>query len=434
MNVQYSFSFKVLTAPVFLLAWLALVGCFNQSNLSGQEISIPKTESRSTESLKSSRPNPDRVSKLARLLAGENRGALIYVRFADGTEWNSMAGSRSAEGAPVTGDEHFEIGSVTKLFTAIAILQLTETGLLDLDASLTNFFDRELLNVLVGRDRGKFNELKVRHLLSHTTGMGDYINIGSDAEVVALYGADGSQKYKPADLIEITRSYTEDPSVLPESHPPLPYKTLKELGIENYDAMPGAYYSNTGYIMLGMIIEKVSGTSYEDYLIEHIFEPLGLQDTGFGTRDAKSDFTGYSTGVVDGPIAMSPSFAWSAGEIVSSKRDLATFFSAAFAGKLFQNKTTLKFWKSEGFRPLMGIPKAFPDYGYGLMRKSIGEYELYGHDGQSFGATALVAHCPKVGVTIVLARNDSQHGQMWNIATSVLVEIKKSVEADASKN
>ena len=336
-----------------------------------------------------------------------------------------------------TGKEHFAIGSVSKLFTSVSIPRLSETDALDLEAPLTDFFDSELLGVLVGGEKGDTSKLKVRHLLNHSTGMGDYINIGTDAEALKLYGTTGDRVYKPMELIELCKSYTENPSQLPKDHPPLPWKTLRgdtpEETLEDYDAMPGAFYSNTGFIMLGMIIEKASGMKYQEYVKQNILDPLKLTGIGFGTLGAKSDFTGYATGIVTESVVMSPSFAWNAGEIIATASDLADFLDAALAGRLFKKESTLTFWKTKGFLPLMGVD-FLPKYGHGLMRKTVGDLEIFGHDGQTFGATALVARCEKLGATIVLARNDSQQSLMWATAVGVLGTLKEELEAqDAAK-
>lgn len=376
-------------------------------------------------------PNPEvteKLQKIAEERAGDSRGFLIYLRLDDGPEWTLTAGTRGEGGPKVTGQEHFRVGSITKLFTAVSILQLSETDALDLEAPLTRFFEKDLLATLVGGEKGDPDALRVRHLLNHTTGMGDYINIGSDAAALERYGITGDKVYTPAELLELTRSYTIDPSILPADHPPLPAKTLKGDGIESYDAMPGAYYSNTGYVMLGMIIEKASGQSYEDYVASHILKPLGLSGTGFATKGMKADFTGHAAGITDQPVTMSPSFAWSAGAAVTTTTDLAKFLEAALAGDLFQKDSTLSFWTKEGFKPLMEVP-FLPQYGHGLMRKSIGDLAILGHDGQTFGATALVGRCEALGATIVLATNESQGTPMWSIAVQVLAE-GRSVEEE----
>ncbi|MDA7891670.1 hypothetical protein N9B14_03780 [Akkermansiaceae bacterium] len=112
---------------------------------------------------------------------------------------------------------------------------------------------------------------------------------------------------------------------------------------------------------------------------------------------------------------------------------LADFIDAALAGKLFKKESTLALWKTKGFLPLMGVD-FLPKYGHGLMRKTAGDLEIFGHDGQTFGATALVARCEKLGATIVLARNDSQQSLMWTTAVGVLGTLKEELEAqDAAK-
>jgi D-alanyl-D-alanine carboxypeptidase len=415
-----------------LAALLTLSACKDASEKSG--------ETGQAEASPSARELPNLSGKLREIAdqqAGKNRGFIVHVRLDDGQEWTETAGTRSEGGAKTTGEEHFEIGSASKLFTSVSILQLWETDALDLEAPLTDFFDSELLAVLVGGEKGDASKLKVRHLLNQSTGTGDYINIGTDAEAIKMYGVKGDRVYKPMELVELCKNYTENPSLLPEDHPPLPWETLRgdtpEETLEDYDDMPGAFYSNTGYIMLGIIIEKASGMKYQEYVKQNILDPLKLNGIGFGSLGAKSDFTGYATGVVTGPVAISPSFAWNAGELIATTSDLADFIDAALAGKLFKKESTLALWKTKGFLPLMGVD-FLPKYGHGLMRKTAGDLEIFGHDGQTFGATALVARCEKLGATIVLARNDSQQSLMWTTAVGVLGTLKEELEAqDAAK-
>ena len=101
-------------------------------------------------------------------------------------------------------------------------------------------------------------------------------------------------------------------------------------------------------------------------------------------------------------------FGWSADAVITTAPDLADFPEAALAVKLFKQQSTLEFWPKERFLPLMGLD-FLPKYGYVLMHKTLGELEIYGHDGKTFGATSLAIRCDLLGATIVLSRNDSQN-------------------------
>lgn len=343
-----------------LVAMVALPGCKNDAR---KEPRTPALEPNSRESFPEL---TQELKKIAQENAANSRGFILYLRLDSGYEWLEAVGTRSVGGEKTTGDERFEIGSITKLFTAISILQLSETGALKLTAPLTEFFNEDLLSVLVGGEMGDVSDLKVRHLLNHSTGIGDYINIGPDPEIFKKYGIKGDQVYSPPDLLELARDYTESPSLLPEKHYPFPWRTLAGEGIKSYDAMPGAFYSNTGYIMLGMIIKQVSNLKYEDYVSQHILSPLSLTDTGFPTRAIRTDFTGYATGITDEAAHTSPSFMWSAGAAVSTVSDLSIFLEAAFNGELFKHQSTLRNWTGEKFIPLLGLD-FLPKYGQGLM-------------------------------------------------------------------
>jgi D-alanyl-D-alanine carboxypeptidase len=139
-----------------------------------------------------------------------------------------------------------------------------------------------------------------------------------------------------------------------------------------FDPVIGAAYSNTGYVMLGMIVQAVTGERYEDMIRQEIIDPLGLEDTGFGTDGVRPDLTGYALGLdVSGeePVISSPTLTWSAGQIISTPPDLAHFLSALYNGELFDQAETLEMWKTkflktEGSTPFMASLAAF--FGCGL--------------------------------------------------------------------
>ena len=173
-----------------------------------------------------------------------------------------------ASGAPIREDTVFRIGSITKVFTAIALMQLCEEGLVDLDAPAGNYLrSYELVCACAG-----FRPPTLRHLLTHTSGIPDVRRI--------------------VDLFH--------PTLTVKFGEPLPSLAEYYRGGLRVVAQPGTVfaYSNHGFATLGQIIEDVSGTTLERYFQERIFQPLGMRDTDLvrsapiGARLA----TGYTLG------------------------------------------------------------------------------------------------------------------------------------------
>jgi D-alanyl-D-alanine carboxypeptidase len=338
------------------------------------------------------------------------RAIVLYSQRGDQPAWSHVAGYQNgADGPLARWDDQVEIGSATIMFTAAAILLLEEDGALSLSDSLTTYFDESLLDDLSGGGGAK---LQVRHLLTHTSGIGDYVNVGSDERVLTYYGITGERTYSPADLLELARNYTLHPTDYPELSILAPAFTLRSTGLDSYDELTHNSYSNTGYIMLGMIIEQASGLTYERFLHERIFGPLGMERTGLGTEGAKSTWIGHATGVTSEPVRTSPSFLWSAGAIVSTAPDMARFLRGAIGGKLFRNDATGEEWRTQDYIPLLGV---LP-YGRGLMRF----YTYLGHVGQAFGAKFSGVYDPDKDHVVVVAIGDSQ--KIDEIRLSVLAQ------------
>ncbi|CAK0823774.1 unnamed protein product [Prorocentrum cordatum] len=327
-------------------------------------------------------------SQMAEVLLVEQAGSEPNVSF---------TGVKNKEtGEAVGPNDSFAIGSCTKMFTAVAVMQLSEQGALYLSSPVTDYIPLEIVdNLTSGNARG----LEIRHLLGHCSGMGDYLNWGNDSTVLKFYGPwrDGAENYTPADIFEITQQKSA------------PAFTLQTAGIDTYDDCPYAAYSNTGYIMLGVIIEQASGLSWEDYVASEIFARVNMSASSFLTDGAPS-VTGYAYGVWDGPVGMIPSLAWSAGEIVSTARDMASFMRGAMEGALFKFPETLQLWLDA---PRHKFQYVF-EYGYGLMRIDVGTIVpgavgvLVGHGGQTFGFHSGAFYDQVSGTVYILLQDDSQ--------------------------
>jgi len=262
---------------------------------------------------------PTREERLSSLLdevvAAGAPGVLALVQDSSGT-WSDASGlADRARGEPLRTADRFRIGSITKTFVAVLVLELAAEGRLALDAPV----DRWLPGLV---PRG----ITVRQLLSHTSGLFDYVN---DSRTLA----DGVSD--PRRLVALALS-----------HPPL--------------GRPGERYAyaSTNYVVLGMLVERRTRTSLEERLARRIFRPLQLTHTTFessttlrvhGYRAPTRD--GIIVGEREDTIGESASWAWGAGAIVSDANDLASFFAALLKGRLV---------------PRSLLRQMVPERGYGL--------------------------------------------------------------------
>ncbi|MEV7006697.1 serine hydrolase domain-containing protein [Streptosporangium sp. NPDC051022] len=282
-------------------------------------------------------------------------GALAAVRGRDGRtrDYTAGVGNLTTRGR-VPANGRVRIGSVTKTFTAVVVLQLAGEGRIDLDAPVERY--------LPGLVRGNGNdgrEITTRQLLQHTAGLPSYTD------------------HLPS-FLEIRHRYTEP-------------RELLDMGLAHEPtSAPGKgwHYSNTGYVLLGLLVQKVTGRPIGEEITNRIITPLELRDAywpGVGEQAIRGTHPrGYhsSTGGPGGdPVdvtELDPSLAWAAGQLVSTPRDVNRFLGALLGGRLLkpaqleQMKQTVK----------MSESSAGETYGLGLMRfeLSCGGY-AWGHGG-----------------------------------------------------
>ncbi|MFI6046689.1 serine hydrolase domain-containing protein [Nocardia sp. NPDC051321] len=212
---------------------------------------------------------------------------------------------------PITTDrgEHVRIGSITKSFTAAIVLQLAAEQRIDLDQPI----DRYLPGLLVG-DGIDGRIITVRQILGHRSGLPEAVEpTGLNEHEAARVG----RTYTPAQEIALALQ-----------HP------------AQFAPGTGFAYSNTNYLVAGVLIEAVTGHRYADELRDRILTPLSLSDTYLpatgetGLRDPH--LTGYATvdGVVADQTLMEPSQPWTSGALVSTGADLNRFFTALLAGQV----------------------------------------------------------------------------------------------------
>lgn len=304
-------------------------------------------------------------------------GAVALVDVPGQIEWMDATGlANTAENEQFTTDHQFIIASLTKPITATAVLQLVEEGQLQLDAKVSNWLDLGVLNSLTAINGvGHGADLTVRQLLNHTSGIFDYLNNGQ----VHLEGFqnDPSKRYTLLERVLFAQT-------LGQAH-----------------ATPGDayFYSNTNYILLGMLLETIEGKGLEDIFQTRIFQPLEMTQSFIAPDDADIDqlARGYfqDFDITD----FTTNFNWGnpAGGVVSTVEDLSKFIRALSKGELFQKETTLN----------QMLTFNYADYGLGVQAFLNGDPHglVWGHDGGDPGYFSFMIYMEKVDAVIIYAGN-----------------------------
>jgi CubicO group peptidase (beta-lactamase class C family) len=263
---------------------------------------------------------------------------------------------------PNTPQTKFEIASVSKQFTASAILQMVEAGKLRLDAPISTYLP----------DLPKtWSRITIHHLLTHSSGIP---NTGKLSD----YTQGLHHHYAPEELIALVRDR------------PLDYE-------------PGAKwkYSNTDYYLLGYLIERLSTESYATYLQHHLFGPLGMADTGYNsyTTILARRATGYAreAGQLQNAERPDPSIPYSAGALFSTVEDLFKWDEALYAETMLKHATQEKMFTS--------YRSGSEGYGYGwFLTSKEGRQKQY-HEGSTFGFGSFMARYPDDHLLVVVLSN-----------------------------
>ena len=291
-----------------------------------------------------------------------------------------------ASRSPITEDTVFRIASVTKPFTAIAVMQLWEQGLIDLDAPANEYLRAYRLVPA----RPGFRPATVRHLLTHTAGIREILH-----------------------LTDVLRMRDLGETVPAGRHVPTPAEFYR--GRLRIDAEPGSrlVYTNHGFTTLGQIIEDVSEMPLARYMRERIFEPLGMPDTELGrSQRLQSRLATAYEFRSDGPRAI-PDYdliTSGAGGIYSTPRDMARFLAALLGGgRDVVRPATL----AEMFAPQYQTDRRLPGMGLGFFRTEIGDHLALEHSGVLPGFDAQIFLAPDDGVAAMAFANGAAPGFMW---------------------
>lgn len=279
---------------------------------------------------------------------------------------------------PVDVHTRFEIGSITKQFTAAAILQLKERGRLSLDDRLGKYVPQ----YVQGR------AITLRQLLMQVSGIPNYTETRAFGKLITERGT----------TVVLTRSGNFDAILAMIAHLPLHFK-------------PGTKweYSNTNYIMLGRVVEIASGMPWSEYVRTHIFVPAGMTESSF--MEDEPHLTDMAVGYSPFPHALhlTASFngwASSAGTIVSTARDLARWDLALFGGKLV-SAADLRLMVTPGLLPAMGVHS---HYAFGWVVDRYDGQERIWHNGGTLGFSAANHYYPEQHEFIIVLTNDRAGG------------------------
>ena len=281
-----------------------------------------------------------------------------------------------------------EIGSCTKMFTATSILQLVEKGKLSLQDKLVDVLPDitayRALSTIDGKNY--MDSVRIFNLLNHSSGFPDYFIDGNNDAEIALHG-DSTLRFTYTQLLSLAQK-TNKPYFIPGK---------------------GFKYSNTNYILLGMIIEKITGMNYSQYIQQYILNPLQMKHTYFGSRNPPENAAlGHYKGK---RVVMPATLAGPAGDIISDLDDMQTFIRAWHNGILFSRSSTMSVVKNEYYQPMSGN---FIKYGLGVL--NLLDLSL-GHAGQTFGFQ-FYAGITSNGSSFVLSIDDADVS-IWDPAATL---------------
>jgi D-alanyl-D-alanine carboxypeptidase len=297
-------------------------------------------------------------------------GAVVAVRQAGGAETILASGIDDlAQHTAMNASDRFRVGSVTKTMVATVVLQLADEHALGLDDLVATWLPGVVPNA---------SRITIRQLLNHTSGEFNYTE---DTQFLAALGADPQHAWTPEELIAVANSH-------PVAFPP--------------GASDRWLYSNTNYVLLGMILEKVTGASLSAMLQSRIFDRLALSSTFFATTSVTPvpfsrgyiDFAGMSN--VDVASVLSPTSAWAAGAVVSNAHDLATWSEALASGALLSAATQTD-------RLTVVVASGLDGYGLGVQTFA----RWVGHAGEIFGYETMMYSKPQVGTIVVLVNKST---------------------------
>ncbi len=275
--------------------------------------------------------------------------------------------------APATKETVYEIGSNTKQFTAAAIMMLVEEGKVHLDDSVTKYFPEA---------PETWSAITIRHLLTHTSGIQNHVAV--------------------PDWLDVFRTNLKFETA------PSRDELLKMFFKLPLEFQPGETwaYDNTGYYLLGIVIEKASGKSYWEFLDERIFKPLGMNATRNTdpqpiVANRASGYEWKNDHFENRPVLL-PAIAFSAGSLLSTAEDMAKWDAALYTEKLLKKSSFDQIWTAAATNDKAPMPF---NYGFGWFVDSYHGHRLVQHSGGTPGFSSVIYRFIDDKLTIIILTN-----------------------------
>ena len=295
------------------------------------------------------------------VLVAQNNDILLHQGYGFANiEWN----------IPNDTNTKFRLGSLTKQFTAAAILLLEERGLLKIDDFITQHMSKAPKT---------WSNIKIFHLLNHTHGIPNYTQLPEFREITFL-----------------TKT---------------PYEQIQLFIDKALDFEPGTqyYYNNSGYVVLGFLIEQLTGQSYAHFIHDVIFAPLNMNDSGY---DSFTEIIPHrASGYLKAPDAhvtnaeyLDMSLPYAAGSLYSTTEDLLKWTQGLFNFKLLSANSLKKMTTS-----------FMEHYGFGIEVKEVNGIEVIMHIGGINGFHTALIYAPSTKTTIAVLSNLNTFGYVWDI-------------------
>ncbi|MQS17678.1 beta-lactamase family protein [Streptomyces kaniharaensis] len=340
-----------------------------------------------------SAPAPDTGAVLAALQNAVNAGApgaFAVIRDHGDAESDQelTVGKADLDGTPMKAGWRFRVGSNSKMFASVLVLQLAEQGLIDLDRPLRDYLPAGTLPdgwTMTGRQ-----------VMEHRAGIYDHTNDlleqAGEETTAAFEARIRTAVYDPRALVAISVKH----------------------GIQ-YPPGTRYSYSNTDFVLMGLAVEHLTGRHYADVLKDRILDPLGLRRTSFVVPDTDirgAHVTGYLTNddrtkPLVNSTEQTASWLWAAGGVISSAEDLDTFLTALLAGSAGGLVSDDSLRQMTAALP---TPSAKISYGLGLRRISLSCGDVYGHGGIVQGYQTQSFTAPDGHRTVVVFANASNNG------------------------
>jgi D-alanyl-D-alanine carboxypeptidase len=310
-------------------------------------------------------------------------GVVVSVSVPGYAVWNGASGLAERDGErTMTPDTPVRIASVSKMFTAVVVLQLVEEGKLNLDEPVATWLPERVPGG---------EQITVRNLLQHTSGLYDYLE---DRRLIGEMQSDTSYEWEPQDLVDYAARFPQR-------------------GVGRWD------YSSTNYVVLGMLVEQVTGQSLAQNVRGRIFEPLGMQHAASLPQEPAPAMLAHGYSYENDLTTSSMTFAFGTANLAMTADDLRRFGRGLFAGQLLRPATRDMMLQFVSGRGQYDMPDL--EYGLGVMRNRlpIGDDAsgnprpeavnvVLGHIGGYGGFRSAVWYAPDSDIVIAVGLNQAQ--------------------------